>query len=117
MEDCPYHMCIDNIFSEVRDRLSEYYNTPYLEYWLMGETGFEELYIEKVNEYAAAPLWGPNEARVEHKGRSLEVTIYLWKKKEPTLSFDAALKKLKTHIKTQFKSDEMRNIFDDCTCD
>lgn len=117
MEDCPYHMCIDDIFSEVRDRLSEYYDTPHLEYWLMGDSEFAELYLEKVNEYAAAPLSDEDEERVQKKGRTLERTIDLWKKKEPTLSFDNALKKLKTHIKTQFKSDMIKNLFYECSCD
>lgn len=116
MGECPYHICIDDIFSEVRDRLSEYYNTPYLEYWLTGDSEFADLYLEKVNEYASTPLSDEDEECVQKKGKSLERTIDIWKKKDPTLSFDTTINKIEVYIKKQFKTEEMIQLFDDCIC-
>jgi hypothetical protein len=115
-EPCSLHICIDELTTTITEDIEPQYAAGWLKYWLGDESHFDDLYLEKVEEYSYRPLTDQEGALIKRKGVNLERIIERWLNANPTTSFDELKDKITQYIKAQFKKEDLKKFFEDCSC-
>jgi hypothetical protein len=115
-EPCSLHMCIDELTTAITEDIQPHYVAGWLKYWLGDESHFDNLYLEKVEEYSYRPLTDQEKVIIKRKGINLERIIERWLNANPTISIVDLVDKITQYIKAQFKKEDLQQYFDYCQC-
>jgi hypothetical protein len=117
-EDCMIHLCRDDIEEQINELVRIYHNdgNGYLKYWIGDESHFDEIYLEKIEEYSLIVLTDEMITMIKKKGRNLEKIIARWLDAEPITNIVPIQTRIREYIINQFNNIDLKDLFDDCSC-
>jgi tyrosine-protein phosphatase YwqE len=117
-EYCMLHICRDEIEEQINELVRIYHNdgNGYLKYWIGDESHFDDIYLEKIEEYSLIVLTDEMITMIKKKGRNLEKIIERWLYAEPITNIVPIQSRIQEYIATQFNKEELKDLFDECTC-
>ena len=117
-EDCMIHLCRDDIEEQINELVRIYHNdgNGYLKYWIGDESHFDEIYLEKIEEYSLIVLTDEMITMIKKKGRNLEKIIARWLDAEPITNIVPIQTRIREYIINQFNNRDLKDLFDDCCC-
>lgn len=117
-EYCMLHICRDEIEEQINDLVRIQYNggNGFLKYWIGHESHFDEIYLEKIEEYSLMVLTDEMITMIKKKGRNLEKIIERWLYAEPVTTIVPIQTRIREYIINQFKKEELKDLFEECSC-
>jgi hypothetical protein len=118
MEDsCSLHECINDLTTQINEDIRVHHTAGWLKYWVGADSYFDKLYFDKVEEYSYRPLTDQEEVFIKRKGVNLERIIDRWLNANPTISLEDIETSVEAYILKQFKKADLKDLFDDCSCE
>ena len=117
-EDCMIHLCRDDIEEQINELVRIYHNdgNGYLKYWIGDESHFDEIYLEKIEEYSLIVLTDEMITMIKKKGRNLEKIIARWLDAEPITNIVPIQTRIREYIINQFNNRDLKDLFEECCC-
>ena len=117
-EDCMIHLCRDDIEEQINELVRIYHNdgNGYLKYWIGDESHFDEIYLEKIEEYSLIVLTDEMITMIKKKGRNLEKIIARWLDAEPVTNIVPIQTRIREYIRNQFNNRDLKDLFEECCC-
>jgi len=116
-EQCMYHTCIDELVEEINRLVRIYYNNGngYLKPWLQDGPRFDTNYLDKIEEYSSV-IPKQEIPMIKKKGINLEKSILRWLDAKPDIPIGDLQYKIEQYIRKQFKEEDIKELFDSCSC-